>query len=451
MSAPDPLDGPAGAGRPPSPPRDSSVARAVLAFVLAGLLVLGLVGFAGVYVLRRIGTTQALREAEDITAVAARGVVQPRLRNGILKGDSGSLIAIDTLVNGGVLHDPIVRVKIWSPDGRILYSDEPDLIGTRFTLDESARAAFASGRVESRRTDLTRPENRFEQNLGPLLEVTLPVSTPDGHELLFEAELRFDSVAASGRRLWSGFLPVLAVTLVALALLQIPLALRLARRVRTSQQARERLLQRAIASSDMERRRIAADLHDGPIQQLAGLSMSLSAGADRLSGSDAGAAGSLRDAASATRQAMRSLRSALMGIHPQTLQRAGLPAALIDLAAPLADDGVDAEIDVPADLVLPKDIESLLFRASREALRNVSAHARAARVRIRITAGGDRASLEVQDDGVGFSAQDMERAKADGHVGLELLGELVHEVGGELDVRSVPGEGTTLRVEVPVG
>jgi signal transduction histidine kinase len=71
------------------------------------------------------------------------------------------------------------------------------------------------------------------------------------------------------------------VTLVALALLMIPIAWILASRVRTAQRERERLMQRAIESSDRERRRIAGDLHDGPVQELAGLSMRLSASAER--------------------------------------------------------------------------------------------------------------------------------------------------------------------------
>ena len=120
---------------------------------------------------------------------------------------------------------------------------------------------------------------------------------------------------------------------LALALVQIPLALRLARQVRASRRERELLLRRAIESSDLERRRIAGDLHDGPIQQLAGLSMSLEAAAGSVGPTDS-SAGPLREAASAMRRSVRVLRSALMGIYPANVQRAGLGTALADLAAP---------------------------------------------------------------------------------------------------------------------
>jgi len=431
---------------------NTSVARAMLMFSVAGLVVLVLVGVTGVLVLRAIGTDEATRQAQQVADVAGR-VVEPRLANGIVRGTSGSLLAIETLVNGGVLTDPIVHVKIWDANGEVLYSDIPEQIGSTFPLDASKLHAFATGEISAEQSDLQRPENRFEEDLGPLLEVSVPVSTPDGTELLFQAYLRFDSVAASARELWTAFLPVLAVALVALTLLQIPLGYGLARRVRESQEERERLLRHAIESSDMERRRIAGDMHDGLVQQLVGLSMSLSAGADSLAANDAVAAASLRDAAATTRQGIRSLRSALMGIYPPTLHRAGLASALSDLAAPLTDAGVATEVHVqPEAGALTPDAESLLFRASQEAIRNVTAHARAKNVRVHVKVPDDGAAavLEVEDDGVGFAPVTEDEARADGHLGLKVLGDLARDAGGTLNVTSSPGAGTRVRLEVPL-
>ncbi len=431
-----------------------SVTKEIVAFVVAGLIVLLLVGIVGVFVLRRIGTAEAMREAENLTAVAARGVVEPRLTDGILHENADSLVAIDAVVNGsearpGVLREPIARVKLWDPSGVILYSDDADLIGSRFTLDANQRAALGGGAVAGELSDTNAAQNRSERGMGPLVDVSVPVRTPDGHQLLFESSIRFDSVAASARRLWISFLPVLAVALVALALLQIPLAYRLARRVERSQQDREQLLQRAIDSSDLERRRIAADLHDGSVQQLAGVSMSLSAAADSLSERDPAASAALRDAASKTRQGMRSLRSAVMGIYPPDLQRAGLATALSDLVASLNDEGIETTIEVPATIDLPLETESLLFRTSQEAIRNVVTHAHAHHVSMVLTPAQDRATLEIRDDGVGFSDEEGEHARVNGHVGLKLLGDLARDAGGELSVASTPGEGTVLRLEVP--
>jgi signal transduction histidine kinase len=138
-----------------------------------------------------------------------------------------------------------------------------------------------------------------------------------------------------------------------------------------------------------------------------------------------------------------------MGINPPDLQRAGLATALSDLIAPLHDEGIGTTIDVPASIELPLETGSLLFRASQEAIRNVVTHAHAHQVSVTLTAGKERATLEVRDDGVGFSEDEGERARMNGHVGLELLGDLARDAGGTLDVSSTPGEGTVLRLEVP--
>jgi signal transduction histidine kinase len=400
----------------------TSEARAVLAFALSGLLVLILVGVAGVIVLRRIGADQATREAERLVDVAAHGVVEPRLTDGILHGDSDSLIAIETLVNGAVAREPIIAVRILSLDGQVLYANDPGLI------DQQAAG-------------LPIPSP---------LSLSTKIATPNGTQLRFQAFLEPDTISAGTRRLWTSFLPVLAVALVALAALQIPLASRLARQVRRSQDEHERLLRHAIDASELERRRIAADLHDGSVQQLAGLSMSLAAKADELATSDPAASEALGDAAARTRQGMRSLRSAVMGISPPDLRRAGLPAALADLTAPLVAEGLHAEVSVPEGMDLPPDVEALLFRASREGIRNVVTHARANHVRVTVTPGDGRVTLEVRDDGVGFAGSDDPAIQTNGHLGLRLLGELVADAGGTLDVTSTPGDGTVLLVEVPV-
>ena len=302
--------------------RRTSVTRAVFAFAITGLLVLLLVGVAGVLVMRRLGNEEALRQAERIALVAGQGVVEPRLTEGLMRGDSSSLLTIDEVVSGSVLRGPIARVTIRDPAGRVLYADDPALIGSTFALGAAERDALRTGDADTSESPASRLESRFEDDLGPLLEVSLPVSTPKGEPLLFQAYIPLDSVTSSAEQLWRAFLPVLALALLALALLQIPLALRLARQVRASQQERERLLRRAIESSDLERRRIAGDLHDGPVQQLAGLSMSLAAAAEAVGPTDP-SAGPLRDAASAMRRSVRLLRSALMGIYPANVRRSG--------------------------------------------------------------------------------------------------------------------------------
>src|SRR5262249_48763063 len=152
------------------------------------------------------------------------------------------------------------------PDGEIVYSNEPRLIGTRYPLGAGELAALNQGLIKAEASDLAAPENKYERQYKKLLEVYLPIRVPDGSRLLFEAYYRYDGVSASGHRIWSSFAPVALGSLVALELLQIPLAWSLARRLRQRQMERELLLHRAIETSDVERRRIASDLHDGVVQ-----------------------------------------------------------------------------------------------------------------------------------------------------------------------------------------
>jgi len=419
--------------------------RAVVAFALSTLLTLVVLGLVGAFLLERIGRREAIRDAKELTEVAGRGIVAPNLPDGLVAGDPAALAAVDRVVRTRVLRDPVVRVKIWRADGRIVYSDEPRLIGERYDLGDDERQALRRGVVEAELSDLTRPENRFERPAGKLLEVYLPVRARDGTPLLFESYQRFSSVTASGRRMLGTLAPPLVAALVLLWLVQVPLAWRLARRLDEGRQEREALLQRAVDSSQLERRRIAGDLHDGAVQNLAGVAYALAAAEPDAPPS---LAPTLHLTAAETRRTLRELRSLLVEIYPPDLHRAGLEAALRDLVSPFSGRGIDVSLELPTDPDLPQAVEALLFRAAQEAVRNVLSHADASHVRIRLDLDAETAALTVADDGRGFSA---ETAGSNGHFGLRLLGDLARDAGGTLSVTSTPGEGTTVRIEVPLG
>lgn len=428
--------------------RSDSLARPLAVFALLALVALGLVAGTGVAVVRDVATDQALAEARQLTDVSARLVERRLTDDGLLTGDAAASAAVARVVFDAVLVEPIVRVKIWTREGRIVYSDESRLIGSEYELDEEDLEVLDRGGVVSEVSDLSGPENRFERSFGELLEVYTRVETPDGTPLLFETYQLASSVAERRRELASTFVPVLIVTLVALALLMVPIAWMLARRVRTAQRERERLMQRAIESSDRERRRIAGDLHDGPVQELAGLSMRLSASAERVD--DETSADVLRDSASTVRGSVRTLRSAVVGIYPPNLQQVGLAASLSDLVARLGAHGVDATVEIDPDATFGQEADALLYRAAQEALRNVEEHAGANAVGIWARAEGPLAVLEVEDDGRGIEPERVEQARGEGHVGLSILEDLVADAGGRLLVR--PGEtaGTVVRVQVPI-
>jgi signal transduction histidine kinase len=421
----------------------SVVAREVALFAASGLAAVALLGLAGVELLQRTGRGEAIRDAKKVSSLAAEGIVEPYIERGALSGNAVQRARLDRAVRRHVLTGGVVRVKIWSRDGRILYSDEPRLVGQRYRLGGAEQASIGNGKVDAEVSDLAKPENRFERRYDKLLEVYLPIVGPHGQPILFETYSRYSSVAASGRRLWLSFAPAILGTLFLLELAQVPLAWRLARRLRAGQEERETLLRRAIDASDVERRRVARDLHDGAVQSLAGVSYTLTAAAEHVDGE---AAAVMREAAADTRRTIRELRTLLVDIYPPDLHKTGLAAALRDLLAPLPRRGIETSLELDDDAPsLPPELEQLLFRCAQEAVRNVVTHSHARRVEVKLDLNGG-AALTVSDDGRGFDVD----AASDGHFGLRLLRDLAHDAGGSVEIASDPSLGTTVRVEAPL-
>ena len=422
------------------------VARAVATFAAAGLIALIGVAIASVIASRRAGTDAAVRDARRDTSILARTAVAPLLTDALFSMKPAAIAAMDAEVRSRVLDHDLVRVKIWRQDGLIVYSDVPQLIGQTYHLGADEMQSFATGAAAADVSDLSRPENRYERPFGKLLEVYQPVRTPTGTTLLFETYFRYDAVSANGTRAWRDFAPIMLLSLVGLEALQIPLAWSMARRLRTGQERQAVLLRRALDASDAERRRIASDLHDGVVQDLASVSYSLASVQGKV---DEQTRVAINDAAAGTRRSIRALRSLLVEIYPPSLRDAGLGAALSDLTAPLATHGIEATVELPEDLRFPPDVEALLYRAAQEAVRNVVAHARAQRVDIRLHRPDHRAVLDVSDDGVGFDVPAAVAQPAEGHVGLRVLADLVGDAGGSVDIVSEPGAGARIHVEVP--
>ena len=415
-------------------------------YVASALLAVVLVSLLGVWLFRRAGEAEAIRDAKDQTRIAAEGSVEPAVTDRLVRGDPKALAAVDRVVQERVLSDPlqrssIARVKIWDSSGRIVYSDEPRLIGARYAMSAEDLAAFREQRVSAEVSDLSKPENRFERRFGRLLEVYLPIHTPSGAALRYETYYRSSFISARARRISRQFAPVMLGALALLVLIQLPLAWRLARRVQSGQDEREQLLRRAVEASDVERRRIARDLHDGVVQDLAAVSYSLTAAADEA---PQPYGDQLRTAAAETRHGLRQLRTLLVEIYPPELHRAGLEAALADLASASQARGIETALEVEPELGLGRETEGLFFRVAQEALRNVVKHAGARHVRIDVGRADGRARLSVVDDGRGF---DPATPPGREHFGVAMLAGLVRDAGGELSVESAPERGTRVSVE----
>jgi two-component system, NarL family, sensor kinase len=422
----------------------------VVQFALSGLVALVVVGVGSVFVFQRAGEREAVRDARVLTGAVARGVVEPHLTRALVDGDPRSVAEFDRFVRARVLTGDVIRVKLWKPDGTVIYSDEHRLIGQRYPLADDELDALEDGQADAELSDLSEPENRYERHRGKLLEVYLPVRAPGGRPLLFESYQPFAPVSASGRDIWREFAPTLLAALILLWLIQLPLAWSFVRRLRQGQLEREALFIRTVNASDTERRRIAADLHDGVVQDLAGISMSLSAATQNL-GREAGGSqtATLEVAAADTREAMRRLRGVLFELHPANLHVAGLGAALRDLLVPLRARGIDTQLSIPEDLRLSEALEALMFRTAQEAIRNAVTHSGARSIRVTVRADGDHATMEVADDGSGIDPAQVTRRRGEGHVGLALLAARAADEGAELRIASTPGAGTAVTLVAP--
>ena len=129
--------------------RSDSLARPLAVFALLALVALGLVAGTGVAVVRDVATDQALAEARQLTDVSARLVERRLTGDGLLTGDAVASAAVARIVFDAVLVEPIVRVKLWTRDGRIVYSDESRLIGSEYELDEEDLEVLDEGGVVS--------------------------------------------------------------------------------------------------------------------------------------------------------------------------------------------------------------------------------------------------------------------------------------------------------------
>lgn len=428
-----------------------SVSRAVMQFVVTGIIALALVAVGTTLLSRQASRNEALRDARSLTWLLGTKVIQPNLADGVMAGDPAALARLDRVVRSRVVLGPLVRVKIWTATGRIVYSDEARLIGSTYELGAHERDALRAGITKADLSDLSEPENRFERGQGRLLEVYLPIHAPSGVPLLFETYSKYSSVSARSREVWLAFAPITFGALLLLQLVQVPLAWSMARRLRQGQYERERLLRRAIAASDAERRRIASDLHDGVVQELAGASFVLAGAADRAAAvSEPEVSGALQRAAGGVRQSIRALRSLLVEIYPPNLRSAGLAAALSDLIAPLSSRGIEARLDLPPSVELPVEAEALVFRVAQEAVRNVASHAGARTVVLRLTVSSTCAVLTVTDDGQGFEPAAVGDHPTSGHFGLVVLRDIAADAGADLRLDSAPGQGTSVRLEVPL-
>jgi two-component system NarL family sensor kinase len=235
-----------------------------------------------------------------------------------------------------------------------------------------------------------------------------------------------------------GFLMWLAVATTALCLVLS----RRSARVKALLEVRRQLVSEAMAADERRHREVAENLHDGPLQNLLAARMELDEIRERLPDP------ALDAVHSALQQTAALLRSVVTELHPQVLAQLGLTAGVRELARQFESRG-QGEVIADLEEVGKPESEPLIYRAARELLANAGKHAHATVVTIRLARVGDRVVLTVADDGVGFDPSLVADRVAAGHIGLGSLLVRVDAMGGDMDVDSAPGRGTTVTVTSP--
>jgi signal transduction histidine kinase len=196
-----------------------------------------------------------------------------------------------------------------------------------------------------------------------------------------------------------------------------------------------------------ERQRLARELHDSVSQALYGIALGARSAQNRLARDPQRAAEPLDYILGLSEAALADMRSLILELQPESLEREGLVGALAKrFDAIKGRYGIDVSTDLPNEPPIPLDTKQAIYRIAQEALHNLVKHSRAEHASLRLRVDRDALTMEVADDGEGFDPS----GSYPGHFGLQSMRERAQSRGGELHVESRPGEGTSVRVRVPI-
>jgi two-component system, NarL family, sensor kinase len=201
-----------------------------LRHVGVGVVLLAAVASIAALVSVRVGRDH-VRSRPVVNGEVLAGFVAPLVNQGVYTGNSKDLTALDRRVVGTRLGSGFERVKIWSEQGVILYSDDPRVIGERYPLDPARSRALTSQGLESTVTDLSGSENVLDRQFGRSFEVYAGARDASGRPILVDTYFGADRLDADEATLIRRIMAIVLVSLLALGLLLVPLAYSLARRV----------------------------------------------------------------------------------------------------------------------------------------------------------------------------------------------------------------------------
>lgn len=466
LTGPTPAPAAAGAAERAPPFGRVSLARQFLG--VSAVVVLLVVLASGIWVADRIERSVVDRTAR-MASVYFESIVAGRLDRFIAGGmvDDETRRVLDGLFVDGPLAQKVVRFKLWSPDGRIHYSSDHVQDGMVFPLHDHHALAL-SGRIVATMSELDGPDNAPERaQWRRLLEIYLPLRAPGAAEVSAVAEFYHstDNIDADIRRAQrDGWLVIVAGALALYAVLyalvhrasctirsqqgDLQRQLEHLQRVLADNRQMHQRLQRAGAQTtslaELSLRRIAADLHDGPAQDLALALLRLDDATAAPAATVEGAR--LRDS---LQRALASLREIASGLVVPGMGALSL-AEVVQRAAHDAGRGAGVSIAAEIDPRLgeaPEALKIAAYRVVQEALSNSLRHAAGHPPRLVAEQRAGELWIEVADDGPGF---DPRQPPAEGHLGLAFLRERVQLLSGTIEIDTAPGRGTRLRVRLPL-
>ena len=231
---------------------------------------------------------------------------------------------------------------------------------------------------------------------------------------------------------------------------QVTIALQNAQEYQNLEQEKERITE----IQDETRKKLARDLHDGPTQTIAAITMTINFARRLIERDPKAAVDELYKVEDLARRTTREIRHMLFTLRPLILESRGLVAALCQLAEKMRETHrqnviVEAEPDVADEMEIGK--QGVVFYIAEEAVNNARKHAEAEHVWVRLTRRGDQFVLEVEDDGVGFNVGAIDaNYEQRGSLGMVNMRERTELVNGELHIKSAEGEGTCITVTVPL-
>jgi signal transduction histidine kinase len=195
-----------------------------------------------------------------------------------------------------------------------------------------------------------------------------------------------------------------------------------------------------------ERQKLARELHDSVSQALYGIGLGVRTARTLLERDPLKAVEPLEYCLSLAEAGLAEMRALIFELRPESLELEGIVAALSKQAAALrARYSIQAQEAYCPEPPVPLAVKEALFRIAQEALQNVIKHAHASQVALSLDHTSGVLSLEIRDNGLGFVVAES----YPGHLGMKSMGERAEQVGGSFQVESTPGQGTTIRVQVP--